>query len=151
MRLAGRQYHFSHIRSYHVARDDDDRGLRPLDGARVIAVKGDFTQPLELPGLAGGGAQLDGILLANALHFVRDTERVLSRLVKYLRPGGRVVLVEYDRRGASRWVPYPIPSSRWPGLATSARLTEPKITATRPSSHAGILYTGVATRGASEP
>ena len=93
-----------------------------------------------------GGAPLDGILLANALHFVRDAERVLSGLVKQLRPGGRVIVVEYDRREASQWVPYPIPASRWLQLAESAGLTDPTITATRPSAYAGILYTGAATR-----
>jgi len=127
------------------------RALRELSSSSsrhvlVTAVNADFTRPLELPGLARGRAQLDGILLANALHFVRDAERVLCELVRQLRPGGRVVVVEYDRRAASQWVPYPIPASRWPRLADSAGLTEPTITATRPSSYAGILYTGVATR-----
>ena len=127
------------------------RALRELSSSRsgnvtVIAVHADFTRPLELPGLVHGDAQLDGILLANALHFVRDAERVLSGLVKQLRPGGRVIVVEYDRREASQWVPYPITASRWLQLAESAGLTEPTITATRPSSYSGILYTGAATR-----
>jgi len=118
--------------------------------SRVIAVKADFTRPFELPGLLSGRAQFDGILLANALHFVRDAERALASLVEAVRPGGRVVVVEYDRREASRWVPYPIPASRWPLLAESAGLAEPAITATRASSYSGILYTGVATRVVNE-
>jgi SAM-dependent methyltransferase len=134
--------------------DGDARAVRALrelsssswGNVSVTAVKADFTRPLELPGLVREDAQLDGILLANALHFVPDAERVLSGLVKQLRPGGRMIVVEYDRRGASRWVPYPIPASRWPRLAESAGLAEPTITATRPSSYAGILYTGAATR-----
>jgi SAM-dependent methyltransferase len=134
--------------------DGDARAVRALrelssstsGNVRVVAMHADFTRPLELPGSARAQAQLDGILLTNALHFVRDAEGVLTQLVKQLRPGGRVVVVEYDRRGASRWVPYPIPASRWPRLAESAGLAEPTITATRPSSYAGILYTGAATR-----
>lgn len=114
--------------------------------ARVIAVKADFTRPLELVGSANGRVQLDGILLANALHFVRDAERVLSTLVEDVRPGGRVIIVEYDRREGGRWVPYPIPASRWPQLAESAGLVHPTITATRPSLYSGTLYAGVATR-----
>jgi SAM-dependent methyltransferase len=134
--------------------DGDARAVRALrelsssswGNVSVTAVKADFTRPLELPGLVREDAQLDGILLANALHFVPDAERVLSGLVKQLRPGGRMIVVEYDRRGASRWVPYPIPASRWLQLAESAGLTDPTITATRPSAYAGILYTGAATR-----
>ena len=134
--------------------DGDARAVRALrelsssswGNVSVTAVKADFTRPLELPGLVREDAQLDGILLANALHFVPDAERVLSGLVKQLRPGGRMIVVEYDRRGASRWVPYPISASRWLQLAESAGLTDPTITATRPSAYAGILYTGAATR-----
>src|SRR5690348_4002709 len=84
--------------------DDDARAVRALrelssstsGNVQVIAVNADFTRPLQLPGSVH--AQLDGILLANALHFVRDAERALSELVKQLRPGGRVIVVEYDRR-----------------------------------------------------
>jgi SAM-dependent methyltransferase len=137
--------------------DADARAVRALrelssspSDARVIAVNADFTAPLALPGLVPGRAQLDGILLANALHFVRDPERVLSRLVEHLRPGGRAIVVEYDRRKASQWVPFPLPASRWPRLAESAGLAGPTITATRPSSYSGILYTGVATRSGNE-
>ena len=139
--------------------DDDARAVRALrelsmassGGARVIAVNADFAQPLAFPGVVDGKTQLDGMLLANALHFVRDPERVLSRLGEHLRPGGRAIVVEYDRREASRWVPFPIPASRWPRLAQSAGLAEPSITATRPSSYSGVLYTAVATRSGKEP
>jgi SAM-dependent methyltransferase len=139
--------------------DADARAVRALrelststsGSARVIAVNADFAQPLVLPGLVRGQAQLDGILLANALHFARDPERVLSRLVEQLRLGGRAIVVEYDRREASQWVPFPIPASRWPRLAESAGLAEPAITATRPSSYSGVLYAGVASKSGNEP
>ena len=131
--------------------DDDATAVRALrelpgtDGVRVIPVKADFTRPLELPGI--GASLLDGILLANALHFVPDAPETLGRLAQRLRPGGRVVVVEYDRRDASRWVPYPIPMARWPEVATAAGLTGAAIRATRPSAYEGILYTAVATNG----
>src|SRR5690349_5702855 len=65
--------------------DDDASAVRALrllpstPSARVIAVKADFTRPFDLPGL--GDALLDGILLANALHFVHDARNVLAGLV----------------------------------------------------------------------
>ena len=110
----------------------------------VIPIQADFSKPIELP--EHEEAPLDGLLLANALHFVRDAEGVLRRLVKLLRPGGRAVIVEYDRRVASRWVPYPIESARWSALATAVGLQEPRITARRPSMYAGELYVAVAER-----
>jgi SAM-dependent methyltransferase len=112
-------------------------------GAGVIPIEADFTAPFALP----GNASFDGMLFANALHFVRNPGEVLGRLVQFLRPGGRVVIVEYDRRAGNRWVPYPIHSERWPSIAAAARLTSPAITARAPSKYQGELYVGVATWG----
>jgi SAM-dependent methyltransferase len=118
------------------------------EAPNVVPVAADFTRELDLPGL--GETKLDGMLLANALHFVRDAGVVLTRLVASVRPGGRVVLVEYDRRAASRWVPYPIPITQLPALATSTGLSTPMITATRPSLFGGTLYVAAADRLANE-
>ena len=120
------------------------RGASTARDARVIPIVADFTQPLDRHGL--GAQTLDGILLANALHFVRDAGDVLARLTTLLRVGGRVVVVEYDRRAASPWVPYPIPEARMRALAESAGLTEPVITARRPSAFGGGLYVAAADR-----
>jgi len=130
--------------------DRDARALASLrrwatrEGAHVVAVEADFTRPFDLPGL--DGATLDGLLLANALHFVRDAGAVLGGLVQLLRPGGRAVIVEYDRRAANRWVPYPISSDRLPAIAAAAGLSLPVVTATRPSAFGGNLYVAAADR-----
>lgn len=131
--------------------DDDASAVRALHtlstspDARIVAVRADFSRSLDLPGLSAS-TLLDGILLANALHFVRDAVAVLTQLVHRLRAGGRVIVVEYDRRQASRWVPYPIPASHWPALASTAGLRDAAITAVRESEYAGYLYVGVATK-----
>lgn len=130
--------------------DRDARGLAAIErravpiGVRVIPVTADFTGAFELPGLEAPG--LDGLLFANALHFVPDPGAVLGRLVGRLRPGGRVVLVEYDGRPANRWVPHPIPVARLPALAAAAGLAAPAITATRPSAYGGMLYVAATDR-----
>jgi len=107
-------------------------------------VAADFTEPFDLPGLPA--PQLDGVLLANALHFVSDGEAVLRRLAKWVRPGGRVVVIEYNQRGATRWVPYPIPPARLATLTAAAGLAAPVVTATRPSAFGGTLYVAAAER-----
>ena len=130
--------------------DRDPRALAKLerwaqrDSVTVIPVTADFTRPLDLPGLGAPG--LDGLLFANSLHFVPRPEAVLERLAARLRPGGSVVIIEYDRSRPSRWVPYPIPAARLPALAAGAGLATPTITATRPSAFGGILYAAATTR-----
>ena len=111
----------------------------------VIPVLADLTRPFELPGL--DQTLLDGMLIANTLHFLRDADAVLPLLVARVRPGRRVVLIEYDRRAASRWVPYPVPIARLPALAQAAALSAPAIIATRPSAFGGTLYVAAADRG----
>jgi ubiquinone/menaquinone biosynthesis C-methylase UbiE len=137
------------VRVYAI--DRDARALASLrrwaqrDQTNVVTVEADFTQPVDLP------EPLDGMLIANALHFVRDASRVLAQLTSLVRPGGRVVIVEYDRRAASRWVPYPIPSNSLPELAATAGLSAPTITATRPSAYGGVLYVAAADRVVRQP
>lgn len=126
---------------YAVDRDPDalatlERTARTA-GVRIVPILGDFSA-LELPDAARG--TLDGILLANALHFVAEPARVLQSLVRWLRPGGNVVLIEYDRRRANRWVPYPIEKARLAELAEQARLSAPVITGSMPSRFSGELY-----------
>lgn len=116
----------------------------------VVEVRADFATPSEIIEL--GDDSFAGMLFANSLHFVRDADAVLERLVRILRPpargvpGGRVVFVEYDRRDANPWVPYPISRDRLPALARNAGLSAPVVTATRRSRYQGLMYAAVAER-----
>jgi ubiquinone/menaquinone biosynthesis C-methylase UbiE len=111
------------------------------DAPNVTTAQGDFTDELLLP---ESPAAFDGLLLANALHFVKTPGAVLRRLVKLLAPGGRVVLVEYDRRAASRWVPHPISIASLGALAGEAGLSKFRVVESRPSNYEGIIYCAVA-------
>jgi precorrin-6B methylase 2 len=92
---------------------------------------GDFTRPLT-PGLPG----LDGAVMANALHFVGDKgkPRVIELLRSYLRPGGRLLLVEYNVERGNVWVPHPLTYERWAQLAAAAGFASTRLLATRPSN-----------------
>ena len=77
--------------------DKDQRALRQQEQAMrarfpattVHYLAADFTRPLDLP-------PLDGVVMANALHFQRDKDATLRLVRGYLRPGGRLLLVEYN-------------------------------------------------------
>jgi ubiquinone/menaquinone biosynthesis C-methylase UbiE len=113
--------------------------------AGVIPIDADFTTSLTLPGL--DGAQLDGALVANALHFIEDPAPTLAAISALVRQGGRVVVVEYDGRPANRWVPHPIGFARLAELAPAVGLRPPTLVGTRPSTFGGRLYAAVSIRG----
>lgn len=118
--------------------DRDASSVRALSRiAGVTATRADFSDTLELP-------PLDGVLLANALHFVPAHEQaaVLARVASHVRPGGRVVLVEYENRAPSRWVPYPVSFERFRELARETGLGRPVRTGERESAFGGKMWVG---------
>ncbi len=54
------------------------------------------------------GENFDGILMANALHYVKNQADFLLKLKNRIISPGRLVVVEYERRQPNAWVPYPI-------------------------------------------
>lgn len=98
----------------------------------------DFTEPLDLP-------PLDGIVMANALHFVRHKDPLLQFIRRYLKDAGRLILVEYDTDHGNRWVPYPLSYPRWERLAEQNRFTATRLLHTVPSSFLGQIYSAVST------
>lgn len=111
-------------------------------GTRLHIMQADFARPLGLP-------QLDGIVMANALHFVpfaRQAE-VLTRIAGYLRwPGGRFIIVEYNARSGNPWVPYPIDVESFMLLAEQAGLSDPRMLTAVPSRFLREMYSAIAYR-----
>jgi ubiquinone/menaquinone biosynthesis C-methylase UbiE len=76
--------------------------IQGVEGIHIKKVVANFERD-ELPFL-----QLDGILMANSLHFVEDKESFIKRAESWLSRDGSFVIVEYDMDTPNRWVPYPV-------------------------------------------
>jgi ubiquinone/menaquinone biosynthesis C-methylase UbiE len=109
-----------------------ERG-RARDLPLVQTVHADLRSDVPLP-------PLDGILMANSLHFQADACAVLSHAARWLTPGGRLIVVEYDIEAPNRWVPNPVPWARLPAVLECAGFSSARLLGMRPSRYHGRMY-----------
>ena len=107
---------------------------RKADSTHYVVA--DFTKPIHLP-------PLDGLVMANALHFAPEKDGVLELVRGYLKPGGRFILVEYNIARGNPWVPYPIPYTQWEQLASNNGFAQTRILATRSSRSFSEIYSAL--------
>jgi ubiquinone/menaquinone biosynthesis C-methylase UbiE len=131
-------------RAHITAVDKDARAVsgigdemsRRFPGVAVTTMAADFTRPLKLDGL-------DGVLMANSLHFVRDKAPVLALIRGMLQPHGRLIVVEYGSDSGNPWVPHPFSYASWVRMAAQAGFGGTRLLRTIPSRHLGSIYSAV--------
>ena len=113
------------------AMDLDRAALRAIPsaygGVRITAHRGDFMkQPWPF-------ADLDGILMANSLHYVANQAAFIRACESHMKPRRHFLIVEYDTTTASRWVPYPVNQARLAALFERAGYASIRLLRSRPS------------------
>ncbi|HEX5837638.1 MAG TPA: class I SAM-dependent methyltransferase [Anaerolineales bacterium] len=99
----------------------------------IHAIRADFTGALSLP-------PLDGILMANSLHFYRDKEKLLRHIRKFLKWNGALLLIEYNVDWGNPWVPHPLSFETFQSLAPRAGFSEPQLLEKAPSRFLREFY-----------
>jgi ubiquinone/menaquinone biosynthesis C-methylase UbiE len=126
--------------------DQDAATLRGLPdefhGSRIVHHHADFTQqPWPF-------SDLDGILMANSLHYVRHQSAFIRKCASQFRAHHQFLIVEYDLRRGNPWVPYPIEQKAARELFRDLGYTALSLLGTRPSRYQrGSLYSLLATTG----
>jgi len=125
--------------------DKDRVSLNQLDSAHrarfnssrnLILLPKDFSRPLEIP-------PLDGIVMANSLHFFKDKQKILQQVREFLKPNGVLITVEYNVDKGNMWVPHPLTFETYSKLVPRAGLTQPRLLAKTPSRFLNEFYSAV--------
>ena len=144
--LALRELVGPHAHIYAV--DKDARALKELEklhrekfttSQNIHTLRADFSGALSLP-------PLDGIVMANSLHYFKDREKILRHVRSFLKVNGALLLIEYNVDLGNMWVPYPLSFETYRELAPRAGFSEPQLLGTAPSRFLRGFYSAVAYR-----
>ena len=110
--------------------------LRFGDSNNLHIIPSDFMRLLDLP-------ELDGIVMANSLHYFKDKEKVLRHVRTFLKSDGALLLIEYNVDKGNPWVPYPLSFETWHRLAPRLGFSEPRLIAKHPSSFLREFFSAI--------
>jgi SAM-dependent methyltransferase len=121
--------------------DLDQKALEEIpdryDGVQIRKILGDLrSSNLRLP-------SVDGILMANSLHFIREQHLLLKRLVSLT---DRFLIVEYERSRPNLWGPFPVGFAKLRELFSEVGVERVEKLATTRSRFGGAMYSAAAER-----
>jgi ubiquinone/menaquinone biosynthesis C-methylase UbiE len=95
-----------HPQSMIYAMDMNERNIKQIpthyNKVTIEKITGDFNQQDII------FKNLDGILMTNSLHYVKDKASFIKRTSAWLKEDGCFLLVEYEMEQPNQWVPYPL-------------------------------------------
>lgn len=90
---------------------------------------------------------VDGILMANSLHYVQKKEQLIRKLLVRCKNNVVFIVVEYETLLANRWVPYPIDFSSLQQLFKTTGFAIVRQIGKHPSLYSnGLMYAALATK-----
>jgi len=116
----------------HVTAVDKQNQKLPVDFIKADFEKDDL-----------GLADLDGIVLANSFHYVRDKKKLIKKLETYLSVSPTFLIVEYDTTRFNPWIPYPINYQNLQKLFTGLGYSSITKLAETPSRFGGRMYSAL--------
>lgn len=117
-----------------------DRENQNFNRSAVDFIRANFEkEDLHLTGL-------DGILIANAIHYVADKTSLIKKLETMFKETPKFVIIEYDTDNPNPWVPYPLSFKKLQILFQGLGYGRIDKISERPSAyHSGRMYCALIT------
>ena len=96
----------------------------------------DFSKSLDLP-------PLDGVVMANSLHYFSRKQPLVEHVRAMLKPGGHLIVIEYNVDRGNWAVPHPLTYSQWAELAARSGFAETRLLGAVPSSFLHEFYSAL--------
>ncbi len=118
------------------------------DGSRILAidkltqhlakeraqVEITFSQ-LDVEHMIRDKGEFDGVIMANTLHYIKEQSAFLEKLYPWIKPSGKLVLVEYNTERSNQWVPYPLTFEKAQSLLAQSGFKSVEKIGERPSQY----------------
>lgn len=129
---------FEKSKIYAVDRDKQSMDQIKVDSnVELVKLNQDFNEKLNFDEV------LNGVILANVLHFVQDKISLVKSLRADLLPGGRLIIIEYDITQGNQWVPFPIRFIELKALALATGFRNIVKLAEVPSQYHRTMYSAM--------
>lgn len=83
---------------------------------------------------------VDGIMMANALHYVEDKRTFVQNLENYFKQDKKMIIAEYDTNLPNSWVPFPVNFEKLTKLFHTLGYPVVKKVNSRASVYGGTMY-----------
>jgi len=114
-------------------------GMIPSNAYDVnIEKRNEDFERLDFPG------GLDGVIMANSLHYVKDQSPFLKDVKNYLKRDACIIIIEYEADQSNPWIPFPISFQSLQQLITDAGFGQiKKLHERRSTIRGGTMYSAL--------